>query len=321
MDAARGLGIVLVVFGHVERGLNSAGMVPGGSVLFPIDYLLYTFHMPLFFFLAGINAVHSRRRGPGDFLGGKLWTVAYPYFLWSLIQGSAQTLMGGAINHAVSWPDLLAIPWRPISPFWFLYALFVCHVLMTALPQNRRWFALFTAGFYALGFLHALGIVSTGFHFFFFYGLGVLAAPSIQPWLENRRPSWWHLALLWLLFAISAGWAYRAGFAEASPATLPASLLGLAGTVALARRLRGRAGQVIEALGIMSLSIFVMHILAASGTRIILLGLGVIPWVPFYLIVGTVVGVGLPVAAHLILQRWKLLAPLGLAAWTRKPRL
>lgn len=77
VDIARGVGIVLVVAGHVERGLVAASVARGP--LWPWwDYALYTFHMPLFFVLAGINVPRSLAKGRGSFLRGEPWTIAYP---------------------------------------------------------------------------------------------------------------------------------------------------------------------------------------------------------------------------------------------------
>lgn len=47
-DIAKGLCIVLVVFGHAERGLNGSGAPPHFSLIGFADYAIYTFHMPFF---------------------------------------------------------------------------------------------------------------------------------------------------------------------------------------------------------------------------------------------------------------------------------
>ena len=56
LDAARGIGISLVVFGHALRGINGSQAIPGASELMPLDQVIYAFHMPLFFMLAGLLA-------------------------------------------------------------------------------------------------------------------------------------------------------------------------------------------------------------------------------------------------------------------------
>lgn len=54
VDYAKGIGIILVVFGHVNRGLYSAGIQLSGSSYLLTDSIIYSFHMPLFFFLSGL---------------------------------------------------------------------------------------------------------------------------------------------------------------------------------------------------------------------------------------------------------------------------
>ena len=54
-----------MVFGHVLRGLEAAGEAEGAAWVGAADLALYSFHMPLFFFLAGLNvrAALARREG------------------------------------------------------------------------------------------------------------------------------------------------------------------------------------------------------------------------------------------------------------------
>ena len=91
VDYAKAIGIILVVFGHVERGLISAGMVTDPASLAALmlaDSVIYSFHMPLFFFLSGLFFIESlARRGRIGLLANKLDTLIYPYILWSLLQG------------------------------------------------------------------------------------------------------------------------------------------------------------------------------------------------------------------------------------------
>ncbi len=135
VDAARGIGILLVVAGHVERGLVSAG-VAAASHWAAIDLAIYSFHMALFMLLAGFNVQHSLRRGRGPFLLSKLRSVYHPYVLWSAIQGGLLLFVAGAANSGASWSDIVQIPWRPIMQFWFLYVL-MAYLLAVALAGTR----------------------------------------------------------------------------------------------------------------------------------------------------------------------------------------
>jgi len=60
------------------------------------------------------------------------------------------------------------------------------------------------------------------------------------------------------------------------------------------------------------MTIYILHILAASGTRIVLQHLGLRNWVE-QLVLGTIAGIAIPAMFHMIFSRFKLLTPLGLA--------
>ena len=51
LDIARGVGIILVVIGHVM-----SPVMAGNTVMETAYQILYVFHMPLFFLLAGLVA-------------------------------------------------------------------------------------------------------------------------------------------------------------------------------------------------------------------------------------------------------------------------
>lgn len=88
VDYAKGIGIILVVFGHANRGLYSSGIYISPEIYHYLDNIIYSFHMPLFFFLSGLFFVSSiKNKSKGIFLWGKVKNVIYPYVVWSLIQG------------------------------------------------------------------------------------------------------------------------------------------------------------------------------------------------------------------------------------------
>lgn len=144
LDIAKGIAILLVVYGHVMRGLQVAGLVSFDGVWGYVDYLVYTVHMPVFFVVSGFLYEGGREkvlnlqadRGNGDaplagsrlaFWKPKLVTIAWPYVLWSTVHLVAQAIMSGSgmVNHGASLSRLASIGWDPVSPFWFLYALFM----------------------------------------------------------------------------------------------------------------------------------------------------------------------------------------------------
>lgn len=69
IDVAKGIGILLVVFGHLHIGLAVG--------------IIYTFHMPLFFFLSGY--VHRIQRGYASFFQKRSIHLLVPYIAFLLL--------------------------------------------------------------------------------------------------------------------------------------------------------------------------------------------------------------------------------------------
>jgi fucose 4-O-acetylase-like acetyltransferase len=326
IDLARGIGVILVVFGHMLGGLIDAHLFPSGPVASWTSYAIYTFHMPLFFYLSALNVRSSlSRRGPRAFLVSKVWTIVYPYFLWSLLQGGSIMLIGRDANAPVTAGMLLTIWYRPIAQFWFLYALMICHVLAVVIADRRVLLVMAVLGLAVFEYQMGQPGLSLVLHDLPAYVLGLspLRAASVdrQGPLVTRMSIVW-LALVWLGFAASVALGGMAGMNPQDIASLPACVTGIAGIVMLCRCLAARAPRWLATVGTMSMTIYVMHILAGAGTRIVLYRLH-IDLGPFgYLAACTAAGVGLPMLAHTVLQRWHLLAAFGLGSsrLTRQPQ-
>ncbi len=317
LDLARGFGVILVVLGHVLSGLIRAGQFPDGPLGDWTEYALYTFHMPLFFFLTGLNVPYSLQRGPRPFLAVKAWTIAYPYVLWSLLQGGLILTMGHDVNLPLSATDLAAIWYRPIGQFWFLYALMLCHLAVVLVPSRRLLAGLSGLGLVVFCFSSMRSGVPQVLHDLPFYVAGLYAHGLTRRPVRHVAAGWAVAAALWCGFVLAVALGGRAsGFAAQGFASLPACVLGIAGTLLVCRLLDGRL-RWLAAVGVMSMTIYVLHILAGSGIRMAMMRLHAPhdPWL--FLGMGVLAGVTLPMLAHAALARLHLLAPLGLAAWPR----
>jgi fucose 4-O-acetylase-like acetyltransferase len=315
LDLARGMGIVLVVAGHAERGLVSANIARGGA-WHVFDLALYTFHMPLFMLLAGLNVAGSLRRGRREFLRGKLWTIAWPYVLWSLVQGTLLVLLSGMTNGKGDWSALTRIGWQPISPFWFLYALMVYMVVVAFVGLRARVLVpLALAGIVASQFLDGDSIVHQICYQAVFFVTGVLGASRIKA--MPAYPVW--LALLAIAWCGAFALIPSGGDTPyLKPATLPAAACGIAFMLTLARLTTGRVVRTLfMRLGRASMTIYVMHILGTAGARIVLTRLHVPQQPLVYWIACTAVGLGVPLLVHEMLARHGGLVPLGLASRRR----
>jgi fucose 4-O-acetylase-like acetyltransferase len=271
VDIAKGIAILLVVYGHSLRGMIYAGLLPDSSWLIPTNYLVYTFHMPLFFLLSGLFFRSSADKGPRAFWTGRLKSIVYPYFLWSLFQGGFQLALAGtgAVNSTFHLSDLLGILWRPIVPFWFLYALFFANAI--AMLVRRVKIFLVVAGA-LLGFLVATrfapDIVGDIAYGFLYFSLGILMRERD---LLRRIPATWTMAgILSLAFLGTAIACYLLKVPERLP--LPATLLGMLATLAVSRVLDETSAarpfaRILQGLGRCSMSIYVLHILILGFVR------------------------------------------------------
>lgn len=128
VDYAKAIGIILVVYGHVARGLFDAGIDVPVHTYQLLDSIIYSFHMPLFFFLSGLFFKSSlTRRGSAGLIFNKLDTIIYPYLLWSIAQGLTEVYLSNYTNGSTSLTQVFSL-WVPRAHFWFLYALFLVFI-------------------------------------------------------------------------------------------------------------------------------------------------------------------------------------------------
>ena len=121
------IGIVLVILGHSH---SSDWNTFSGTILETVLEFLYTFHMPLFFVIAGFLFAGSSRieqEGYRTWLGKKAIRLLTPYFVLSLAAITPKWLISGS---AESVMDLLLRPRLGIwGHFWFIPVLFLIYAI------------------------------------------------------------------------------------------------------------------------------------------------------------------------------------------------
>jgi fucose 4-O-acetylase-like acetyltransferase len=300
VDYCKGFGIFYVVFGHVLGGLVPSGIVSDSAQYRFVDGWLYAFHMPLFFFLSGLFAWQSGSQPFGRFISKKVATLVYPYFVWSLLQGLLETSHYG--NHSLAPTVLLKIVYVPIGQYWFLYTLFA----ITVLYWLFRRITASAIAFFALGIvcvaveLSGRNIVEWNVthdvaSFLIFFAAGVaVSRGDLLAWFTTRGNAALAATCLAGYALIAIGKLAHDG--EQDVLWLVLAIGGIVATIALsvlAERL-GRIA-VVRFWGVMSLEIYVAHVLAASATRIVLQQfLGATDPLA-YLTLGTAVGMFAPI--------------------------
>ena len=320
LDIAKGFGILLVVLGHCLDGLVASGFFPS-TMLWPTlgIYVIYLFHMPLFFLISG-HLASGKHRPARTTVARMLPTIVYPYFLWSIVEGLVLVYLSKYTTSKVQMTSLYHILWIPIVPYWFLYALFFCHLGYLAIRRFSRSIQMGIAAivfvaplFFFNLLLHSqLNIVFETVRGFLYFILGVATVNQVK-----RLGHWTALGAtaLYGIFAF-AYWrlhpAYNIGFIVA----LPAGIAGIFATLAWSRWLAARSGWLANALafwGRYSMSIYVLHIFFTAGVRIALKRLaprpGTVPSLGATLVeivAATTLGVLLPLGINWLVSRARL---------------
>lgn len=310
-DVLRGVGILLVVYGHVVRGLIQAGILPDGGLWRQIDIVLYSFHMPLFFVIAGRFFPSSLIRDGGvGYVTKRLGTIVYPYVLWSVLQGTIEVLVASHTNSG-SHPAIARLLWQPFDQFWFLYALFYVTVAASVIysVSRRSPWPLVAIGLVAYYLpLDGLGWSAIPYtaHYLLYFALGALSSSCALP-RPGLRVRTIVLLVTPLALLFLNGPHLRAlgdpSFRVDPTAALCAGLAGTALCCCLAGSVPQSASRVLAFLGKYSLQIFLMHIIFASGARIVLAkGMGVHA-ASVQLCIGLLAGTLLPVAVAVLAER------------------
>ncbi|KFL31622.1 hypothetical protein JP75_08845 [Devosia riboflavina] len=324
VDAARGIGIVLVVFGHVWRGLWQAEILTDAALYAGVDAAIYLFHMPLFFLVSGMFFEKSvLRDGAVISIFKRCESLLYPLLLWSWILAAFLLLAGSfTTREAISPMDALLFPFPPKDIFWFLWALFVIQVvcMLLARASTAIFVAVLILSFAAaaiqpmLAGADLLGGAAANLPFFLF---GVLITRrDIFGLKQDARTG----ILGSAVFGLSATAAVLFGLQPAPLGTL-FSLVATLGFCAMvygfSPRIPAGIMGIATYLGATSMAIYVMHVIPEAATRIGLVKLGV-DAVWLHVIVGTLAGVGPPLLAYAVLQRLGLLRVFALGRDRRR---
>lgn len=314
LDRAKGLGILLVVLGHVsgrEIPVEWYGHVKQG---------IYAFHMPLFFFLSGLTFGMGRlaQSGEGSWIGfvssrARRLIPAYVGMACLVFAGKWAASQFVDIHKAPTSPwDFLAVFTTPTLSFcgflWYVYALFLALVLASLFAKlaGRKGAPLFLA----------LSVVLYLFFEWPFYfelqrtveGLPWLASgwlvashyPVCKQWFAK---GWWLFGGLfaWIMFTYLA----------AGPALMPAPVQRILicataipfiyGVVSLVPDARGR---VMEVLGKYSFTIYLFNVPVIGLVTALLTMIGLQSgYVTLQLLALTVLASVLPILLFKVVER------------------
>ncbi|TFD53011.1 hypothetical protein E3T55_05795 [Cryobacterium frigoriphilum] len=268
IDTVRVVGLIAVVAGHMWAGS------PDDSAN-PVRIALYSWHVPLFFFLTGYMrsqhkplAVETIARARSLLVPFAAWTIilGVPYFYWlaqrdgSFLLAITETLWGGGVVRGM------------FAPYWFLPLLFFVAVLLRALDLAPRWIA-WTLGLSGLAASYLFGSTLAMLPHDVFFTLPcmlfALVGAEIRKGLPRVRHSgWWGLtfiaaAAVLLATEVAAPLDMKVGNFGTPVLSVLVALLICAGMVAVATTILDgrdvRAGVVITELARTSMVVLLTH--------------------------------------------------------------
>ena len=323
-DYAKGIGILLVVYGHVARGLLNAGLPMDRRLYGLIDSVIYSFHMPLFFFLSGMLFLTSMaRQGTRKLIENKFKVIFYPYIVWSLIQGSLELMFAGYTNSNVTLVEILSLLWRPHAQFWFLYTLFIIYLASAILyRRSETYWSLTILAMAVIMYVSRFSpfdiyaLDSFGENFVFFaLGVSTSSILSRSNVIQIRPQLMFSLSVVAFVGSQYVFYGPLGLGADSNEPTgrLVLALGGIALVMALSRLLMRFECRWMLFFGRHSMEIYLIHIIAASGIRIVLQKFFGILDVSLHLALGMLFGMGIPLLvaalAAKIGLRWLFAVP------------
>lgn len=314
VDYAKALGIILLVYGHVANGLSNAGIETGFKFFETIYRIIYSFHMPLFFFLSGYFFYTSlTKRGRIKLVLNKIDTIAYPYLIWSIVQGIAEVIVSNYTNGSVTYSEVFLLLWLPRAQFWFLYVLFIFFCLSTII------FSFFSKKVIILLFLLSIVFYVYPHNFsdalvfrliksylvYFVFGIFFSIYFKVE-----RLSSLFALSLLTCGFIISQYiFHYTLGlvYSDHGFESLILALFSILFIISLSLRISvSMPSMLLANIGKLSMVIYLLHVIASSGARIGLIHIVHIDSFEVHTIVGCLIGVFIPILVVMVLNKFKL---------------
>jgi len=313
IDYAKAIGIILVVYGHVARGLYKAGIEIPKEFYELADSIVYSFHMPLFFFLSGVFFYSSfTKKGGVKLITSKIDTIVYPYIIWAITQGVIEAFLADYTNGSVTYAEVFSLLWSPRAQFWFLYALFIVFFLAAAIfsvVSKKSAIAVFLLS--AITYVYpeiipegmVFKFISSNFVFFMF---GIVFTLRLNAEQLSSRMSLFLLACVFSTSQFIFHHTLGLNYTDKGIASLSLALISIFFIISLSAWGALRPHRLMTFIGTSSMAIYLMHILAGSGARVALLTFMGIDSPTIHLVAGCFIGIFVPLLALIVINKLKI---------------
>lgn len=177
-DIMKGIAILLVVLGHSVPDQASASGI-ASYPLYLMRTIIYSFHMPVFFFVAGYFMHIPLKEGFQKFVKDKSIRLMVPYFTIGLLYFPFKLALSKFASQQIYPQDIwkIFIGINPDGELWFLYCLFFISIIIALLVKRVNLGLLI--GSFLIGMLSdvlnifSVAMVSEILYFQFFFILGL----------------------------------------------------------------------------------------------------------------------------------------------------
>jgi fucose 4-O-acetylase-like acetyltransferase len=271
VDIVKGIAIILVAYGHTAQGMVHRGWWGGPGASFSHAFV-YSFHMPAFFFVAGLFVMGSiAKRGGRRFTADKLKTILYPYVLFAIVSVVLEPLIGRFKfeTKPFQW-NIFLMNLADGEASWFLFVLFFCLMLALTTVRVPAWLRFLVAALVGVAAPFGLPGISEVLREFCFLAAGMWVGHRIYR-LEGMRLTTAAVGFI-TLATFQVAMVYVCGVSVLGRWTyIEAGLTGTAGLFLLAKLLdKHRLGDGFAWIGRASLAVFLLSAFAQGATREVL---------------------------------------------------
>ncbi|MBQ6626739.1 MAG: acyltransferase family protein [Ruminococcus sp.] len=284
IDIVKIYACILVVLGHFFQSMVSSEIILASDFILWFDKTIYYFHVPLFFMCSGYlfqkySKVTTFSQWGNNFLK-KALAFSVPYFVFSTATWVLKTVFSSSVNEeAVGYFRSMFL--EPISPYWYLYALFFVF-LITPTFKNKKVavaglisaFVLKVVSFFVTEM--SIYAVSTLMHNEIWFVGGMCISCFELPAALKKKAFRFLSISLSLVFVVSSIVLYVFDIKYAS-ASFVMGIIACIATFVIAVNVENvKVIKTINSkLSKYTLPVFLMHTIFAAGFRAVLLKLGI----------------------------------------------
>ncbi|HTE00557.1 MAG TPA: acyltransferase [Mucilaginibacter sp.] len=336
IDYDKGISIILVGYGHCYSTLLGHSIDLANYPFFNyIGVFLYGFRMPLFFIVSGLLVARSlNKKGLNSYIGDRTNNILYPLLIWGFLEITLQ-ILAARFTHFTNHDDItpmkylsLLIDPRQTGHFWYLNALFCIGVIYSVLRTKLKLkpltqlaigFGLFCVSAYLHVNTINAGFLTDVFEYYIFFALGDVITNVMLDEKNIKKFSSWKVFFPLLALFVTIQYFFTQinlrpsadgiSFVEHKMPFffLIEALVGCATSISFSFLLQKyKVFTFLRVVGFHSLFIYCMQIIVMTLTRILLMSVFKITYVPVLILLILSSGIILPIFFYNFCLRYNL---------------